>query len=197
MTSADISVLNGGAQLGDGFIEIGRNTSNLTIGTDGDGVNDADEGNIFGGFAKGGAVMMDLYSDPRTNIVIAGNWFGVAIDGVTRFTNAATFVDTFGSLSTVRFGSDFDGVSDALEGNLVFNNNPFATLFPNPSSSAEPRLLLLSSGARVSFRGNSLVNADLVPFPYADGFGGRLNNFTNYEAPYMSTNADIIPILSS
>lgn len=196
MTSADMSVLNGGLQLGDGFIEIGRNTSNLTIGTDGDGVNDADEGNVFGGFAKGGAVMMDLYSDPQTNIVIAGNWFGVAVDGVTRFTNSATFVDTFGSQSTARFGSDFDGVSDALEGNLVFNNNPFATQFPDPSTGAEPRLLLLSPGARVSLRGNMLVNADLLPFAYADGSGGGLNNFTNYAAPFMSTNADIIPILS-
>jgi len=197
MTSADMSVLNGGAQLGDGFIEIGRNTSNLIIGTDGDGVNDADEGNVFGGFAKGGAVMMDLYSDPQTNIVVAGNWFGVAVDGVTRFTNSATLVDTFRSQSTVQFGADFDGKSDALEGNVVFNNYPFADQFPTPGGATEPRLLLLSPGARVSFRGNTLVNNDLVPFDYADGTGSRLDSFTNYEAAYLSTNADIIPVLAT
>src|SRR5207249_8830913 len=114
MTSADMSVLNNGAQLGDGFIEIGRNTSNLIIGTDGDGVNDADEGNVFGGFAKGGGVMINFYSSPQTNIVIAGNTFGVAIDGVTRFTNTAAVVDGFNGQATARFGSDSDGVSDAL-----------------------------------------------------------------------------------
>ncbi|PYJ79491.1 MAG: hypothetical protein DME22_25380, partial [Verrucomicrobia bacterium] len=197
MTSADFSVLNGGAQLGDGFVEIGRDVSNTIIGTDGDGINDADEGNVFGGFAKGGAAMINLYSTPQTNIVIAGNTFGVAVDGVTRFTNTAAVVDGFTGQATAQFGSDFDGLSDVLEGNVVFNNNPFATEFPNPASAAEPRLLALSPGARVSFRGNRLVNNDLVPFSYADGSGGRLANFTNYEAAYMSTNADIIPILST
>jgi len=197
MTSADFSVLNGGAQLGDGFVEIGRDVSNTIIGTDGDGINDADEGNVFGGFANGGAAMINLYSTPQTNIVIAGNTFGVAVDGMTRFTNTAAVVDGFNSQATAQFGSDFDGLSDALEGNVVFNNNPFATEFPDPASAAEPRLLALSPGARVSFRGNRLVNNDLVAFSYADGAGGRLANFTNYEAAYMSTNADIIPILST
>src|SRR5439155_19008015 len=102
-------------QLGDGFIEIGRNTSNLIIGTDGDGINDADEGNVFGGFANGGAAIINLYSDPRTNIVIAGNSIGQSAVGSTRFPNSCTIVDGFGDLATVRFGSDFDGVSDELE----------------------------------------------------------------------------------
>src|SRR5207245_999538 len=173
-------------------VEIGRDVSNTIIGTDGDGVNDADEGNVFGGFANGGATMINLYSSPQTNIVIAGNTFGIAVDGVTRFTNTAAVVNGFSGQATAQFGSDFDGVSDALEANVVFNNNPFATEFPNPGSSTEPQCLALSPGARVSFRGNILVNNDLVPFGYADGTSGRLNNFTNYEAAYLSTNADII-----
>ncbi|MHB8524004.1 MAG: CHRD domain-containing protein [Limisphaerales bacterium] len=197
MTSADFSVLNNGAQQGDGYVEIGRDDSNCLIGTDGDGVNDADEGNVFGGFAKGGSSAINLYSTPQTNVVIAGNWFGVAVDGVTRFTNSATLVDSLGGQATARIGSDFDGVSDALEANVIYDNNPFATQFPTPASSSEPLLLKLSPGARVSFRGNKLVNADLVPFDYADGAGSRLNNFTNYAAPFMSTNADILPILSA
>lgn len=197
MTSADFSVLNNGAQQGDGYVEIGRDDSNCIIGTDGDGVNDADEGNVFGGFANGGSSAINFYSSPQTNIVIAGNWFGVAVDGVTRFTNSATMVDSLGAQARVRIGSDFDGVSDALEANVIYDNNPFATLFANPASSSEPLLLKLSPGARVSFRGNKLVNADLVPFDYADGAGSRLNNFTNYAAPFMGTNADIVPILSA
>src|SRR5678809_845668 len=74
MTNVDMSVLLDGAQLGDGFIEIGRDVSNCIIGTDGDGVNDADEGNVFGGFA-GGGVNINFYSSPQTNIIIAGNTF--------------------------------------------------------------------------------------------------------------------------
>jgi hypothetical protein len=197
MTSADFSVLNGGAQLGDGFVEIGRDVSNCLIGTDGDGVNDADEGNVFGGFANGGANAINLYSTPQTNVVIAGNWFGVAVDGVTRFTNSSTLLNSLNSTATARFGSDFDGVSDALEGNLVFNNNPFTTEFVSPSAGTEPVLFKLNPGARVSMRGNTFVNNDLVPFDYADGSGSRLNNFTNYEAGFMSTNATILPVLTN
>jgi hypothetical protein len=195
MTSADFSVLLDGLQLGDGFLEIGRDDSNCVIGTDGDGVNDADEGNVFGGFANGGANMINFYSSPQTNIIIAGNTFGVAVDGQTRFTNTATIVDGFGGQATVQFGSDFDGTSDALEANTVFNNNPFATLFPDPTTSPEPKFFALSTGARVSLRGNKLINNGPVPFAYADGSGSQQVPFSLYEAPYMDTSSNLIPVL--
>src|SRR5256884_7202513 len=74
---------------------------------------------------------------------------------------------------------------------LMIRPPPRSTLFPYTT------LFRSSPGARVSFRGNILVNNALIPFGYADGASGRLNNFTNYEAAYMSTNADIIPVLST
>ncbi len=202
MTDADFSVLNGGQQMGDGFVEVGRDDSNVIIGTDGDGTNDADEGNVFGGIANGsasGAHMINFYSSPQTNIVIAGNWFGVAVDGVTRFTNSCTIVDSFTSQATVQFGSDFDGVSDDLEGNVIANNYPFATLFPDPPGSPLPKFASIDPGARVSLRGNVLINNNIPPFSYADGLGGQLNNFTNYSAPYIDTTLTngIIPQLST
>jgi hypothetical protein len=197
MTSADFSVLLGGSQLGDGFVEIGRDVSNCIIGTDGDGVNDADEGNVFGAFANGGAVMINMYSSPQTNIIIAGNWFGLAVAGQTRFTNTATIVDGFTSQATVQFGSDFDGVSDALEANVVFNNYPFATEFPDLAFATEPNFFALDVGARVSCRGNKLVNNNLAPFSYADGASGQLAKFAAYENPYMDTSGDVlIPVLN-
>jgi len=187
-TSADLSVLN---QLGDGFIEIGRDGSNLIIGTDGNGINDADEGNVFGGMAKGGAVYFDLYNSPMTNVIIAGNWFNLGVDGVTRFDNAAPLLDSFEATSTVRFGSDFDGISDALEANRVYNiTNDFHKFFDGTGGS-------LNAGARVSFRGNVTVNNELLPYTYANGANTRLYNFTNYEAPYFDTNSDIIPTVSA
>src|ERR1035441_8740585 len=53
VTLADISVLNGGQQSGDAFVEFGSG-HDILIGTDGDGVNDADEGNVFGAYANTG-----------------------------------------------------------------------------------------------------------------------------------------------
>jgi hypothetical protein len=201
VTDADFSTLLDGAQMGDGYIEIGRNSSNLTIGTDGDGVNDADEGNVFGGFAMvGSGNMINLYSSPHTNIVIAGNWFGIGVDGVTRFTNSTPIVDTLNGSGTLQFGSDFDGVSDDLEGNVVYGNYPFSYYYPdpgNPNNPGEGQFWSVNAGARISFRGNSLVNNNLVPYSFANGSYGWLNNFTNYEALYMDTNASIIPTLDA
>ena len=195
MTSADFSALLGGSQLGDGFVEIGRDVSNTVIGTDGDGANDADEGNVFGGLANGGANMINLYSSPQSNIVIAGNWFGLAVDGQTRFTNTATIVDGFTGQATAQFGSDFDGVSDALEANIVLNNYPFADHFKDLTSDREPDAFALDPGARLSLRGNKLVNNSIMPYSYANGASTRLTSFANYETPYMDTSGDLIPSL--
>ena len=125
MTNFDPSKANGGSQRGDGYIEVGGVGDNLTIGTDGDGVNDADEGNLFGGVASRDWSNLYLWSAHATNVVMAGNWYGLAVDGVTRFTNSSVIIHGLPATAQVQFGSDFDGVSDALEGNVVYNNNPF------------------------------------------------------------------------
>ena len=179
-------------------IEIGRDASNLVIGTDGDGNTDAEERNLFGGVtAADDNQILEWYGGNRTNMIIAGNYFGVGADGVTRYTNSMRILGGFDGTTTAQFGSDFDGVSDDIEGNVIFMNNPFAELFPTPETSTVPMFATLSAGARASFRGNKWVNNNLVPFSYADGNGNRLTGFTNYSAPFMDTNADIIPILSS
>jgi len=190
------------------IIETGRENNNMVVGTDGDGLNDAEERNVFGGVSiAGDGNIIEIYGNngsdttaANTNIIIAGNYFGVAVDGVTRFTNSMTIVDAFhnqnGVNASVQFGSDFNGVSDAIEGNLIYMNNPFTTIFPDPSSSPPPPSLFnADAGARVSVRGNTMVNNGLVPFSYADGSGGRLANFTNYEAPFFETASPIIPVL--
>ncbi len=75
-----------------GMIQIGRGGDNTLIGTDGDGLNDADEGNVMSGTLpaslNGYAHSIEFYgNNPGTNIVIAGNYIGMGIDGLTRFTN--------------------------------------------------------------------------------------------------------------
>ncbi len=73
-----------------GFIAIGRSGNNTVIGTDGDGVNDANERNLFGGVLPpvfgGYDHSLEFYDpSPGTNIVVAGNFFGVGIDGQTAY----------------------------------------------------------------------------------------------------------------
>jgi hypothetical protein len=113
-----MSVLNGGAQLGDGYFECGRNTSNITFGTDGDGVNDADEGNVCGPIANGGALCLDLYgpNGQGKNRVIAGNYFNADI---TTPSPISAILDAANS-TTMRFGSDFNG-ERCLGRNLAIN----------------------------------------------------------------------------
>src|SRR5207247_10655983 len=117
-------------------IETGRVNNNMRVGTDGNGLNDAEERNVFGGVVSAGDDnIIEIYGQNGavgrcTNIVIAGNYFGVAVDGVTRFTNSMLIVDHFtrtvsGVRSDCQFGSDFDGVSDDIEANVIFMNNPF------------------------------------------------------------------------
>jgi len=187
-----------GSEQGDGDFECGGDgVANLTIGTDGDGVNDAEEGNVFGGSLDAGWYNVYMYSGPRTNIVFAGNYVGVAIDGTTRFTNTCQIVRFNSSTATGRVGSDFDGTSDTLEGNLIYSSWPFDTIYPTPVGSVPNQLLRFDPGARVSMRGNKTIGNTLIPYTYADGAGGRLAAFTNYAAPFMDTTGEIIPSLTT
>lgn len=215
MHNFDPSMANSGQQQGDGYIEIGRVADNILLGTDGDGINDANEGNVFGGVADPHWANTYLWSAHATNFVIAGNWYGVAVDGVTRFTNSSVMVHNFPSTAQVRFGSDFDGVSDALEANLVYNNYPFGFVYGMLSTNlgrSSPEVTFdggnnswfgaLNKGVRLSFRGNVSVNNNLLPCNYADGNSDLIAPFIAYEAPFMDTSSagmpsDIIPSLNT
>src|SRR5207245_6161739 len=148
--------------------------------------------------------VMEIYGNAPTNFVIAGNYVGVGVDGTTVFTNGGRYLKfmDFNKVGVLRVGSDFDGVSDAIEGNLISWNHPFRTLYgdpPNPGTVFGGAWAFLTPkvGARVSVRGNQMVNNLLAPFMYADNAGGLLATFTNYEAPFMRVAGPIIPQLSA
>jgi hypothetical protein len=167
----------------DAFIEIGRRGNNCVVGTDGDGINDAEERNIFGGATIAHEGLLEWYSGTQTNNVIAGNYFGVAVDGVTRFANSMRLMTDSPAAASFRIGSDFDGVSDELEANFIAMSDP-------PQIFGDLKL------GRISLRGNRLVNNNIAPFSYADGNGDRLVLFTNYEAPFSWTTNLIVPSLA-
>jgi hypothetical protein len=165
VTGADMSDFAAGNETSDAFCEWGG-AHDVVIGTDGDGVNDADEANIFGKYTASDADL-EFYGGGQ-NIVFAGNTFGADINGkslepghdntlnklIHKFDYGATTVQW-------RFGSDFTGVSDSLKGNLVVDSTFFDV-------SGTPATNL----SWISMRGNSITNSTSVSgssAPLGDG----------------------------
>ncbi len=182
--------------------EFGSNNG-FIFGTDGDGLNDAEERNVVGGAtAAGDSRIFEWYgtSPANTRTIIAGNYIGVGIDGLTRFTNGGPVMQLFESIkstSITRIGSDFDGVSDAIEANIISWNFPFSTLYPDllfPGLSSRWRFANIDAGAIMSLRGNVMIGNDPAPFTYLpEGLAGdstRLEKYTNQVATFMSTAGD-------
>lgn len=186
-----------------GAIEIGRGGNNTLIGTDGDGVNDENERNIFGGMlpaALGGRdQLIEFYGlNPGTNIVIAGNYFGIGVDGKTQFTNGVPIVNASGPAAQYRIGSNIDNLSDPAEGNLIANNFP-SSLFPASEYQQAPEAInffsQLTSSTAVSLRGNSMINNFPFPASPARSAGAFLTEY--YSQVLEDPAAGVTPILSS
>jgi hypothetical protein len=164
--------------------ENGRVTAGTVIGTNGDGVSDSDERNIFG------HVVYDHHGEfysSSVNAVLAGNYFGVGIDGVTPSpvsTNGAPdFVEFGGGQGQVRIGSNGDGVSDDLEGNLIVNVP--GGLF-----------IKANSATPVVSRRNKMVNCGVAAVPFAEGNNGA--QYATYYAPYLAdASQGVAPVLQS
>jgi hypothetical protein len=94
--------------------------SNNVIGTDGDGVNDAAEGNVISGNDYG--VLMEQFHTTDHN-VIAGNRIGTNADGSAAVGNALFGIFLLNNgITNTRIGTNADGVSDALERNILSGN---------------------------------------------------------------------------
>ena len=180
----------------EGNIEIGRSGNNTLIGVDGDGVNDLHEPNVFSGVIPKGMGGYDhnieFYSlSPGTNIIVAGNWFGVGVGFRARFTNGVPALNASGDSAQYRFGSDVDGVNDDFEQNIVFNNWP-TDMFP--TSGSESFFNELSTGAIVSARNNYLVNNFSFPASQFRSNGQFLIDY--YAKALNDPSAGIVPIIS-
>jgi len=93
-----------------------QGAANNIIGTDGDGVNDAFEGNVISGNQYVGVYLIDA-SQTR----IAGNIVGANAAGTAAVANGSTGIVMGGSSNTV-IGTNGDGLSDALERNVISGN---------------------------------------------------------------------------
>lgn len=193
------------------------------FGTDGDGVNDAEERNIIGGVTQANdSNTWECYGNGPDQMRMAGNYFGVGIDGVTRFDNGGPNMEWLNvykrNASSLLLGSDFDGVSDDIEANLFYWNNPFIGLYGTPPTAGPGQnadnwaFLVGPNGTRgaatwtgfIAMRGNVMVNNLIAPFDYVgnDPSQDYLTQFSFYEGPFMNTTnvskfSDLIPRLSA
>jgi hypothetical protein len=117
--------------------------------------------------------------------VVAGNRFGVGVDGVTTAPVPTSLLPNLIELpgaSSLRLGSDNDGLGDELEGNLVFKR---------------PGVSLVGGGGATTpivVRRNTLSGNDFDSFPFADGSGSR--PYAEYYLPYVVDVSGIIPTLT-
>ncbi|HYT92087.1 MAG TPA: hypothetical protein VEL76_25455 [Gemmataceae bacterium] len=98
------------------------NDSNV-VGTDGDGVNDAAEGNVISGNYAG--ILLESYpaGSFAANNVIAGNFIGTDATGMLDLGNTRMGVFFLNAGNGNRIGTNADGVSDAAERNVISGND--------------------------------------------------------------------------
>ena len=152
-------------------IENGRSTAGCVIGVSGDGINDANERNIFN--LAYYDTLTEFYSSVAENLRISGNYYGVGANGTSKAppvspeSDQPNFVSLPGN-STVLIGSNRDGVSDDLEGNLIYG---------------VPGGLFVNAGPTVPIvaRANTMSGNQFDGFPFADGSNQRV-----YETYYES-----------
>ncbi len=96
--------------------------ANNFIGTNGDDVNDATEGNLISGNNTGGNSAGVRLDDNAVDNVIAGNRIGTNADGTAAVANDYGIWVRTPTVSGTRIGTNFDGTSDAAERNIIAGN---------------------------------------------------------------------------
>ena len=113
-------------EIGGGSIITGGLGTNhhVTIGTNGDGINDANEGNLLGQ-STGNNQTISLIN--AHNCKVSGNFIGVDKTGNALSSTVGTGMGIiFWNCINSYIGTDMDGVSDNLEGNVIAGTGAFA-----------------------------------------------------------------------
>jgi len=100
------------------------------VGTNGDGVDDATEGNVIAASADDANVSVQAASDD----VIAGNFIGTNAAGTAALGGGIGIWVTSGSANT-RIGTNADGISDTDERNTISGNGDAGVLIDSGSTS--------------------------------------------------------------
>jgi len=177
--------LDSGREAGDSSVENyenGRHTTGSVIGVRGDNINDENERNVFNLAVYDH--LIEFYSN-ASNVVVAGNYFGVGIDGVSTppvpTLNTPNVLEGPGA-GSFRLGSNNDGVADAVEGNVI-------TKVPGAG------VLIAGKAVPIVARRNILSGNGFTEFLFADGANGRPYN--EYYAPYVSNADNVAPTVTT
>lgn len=103
-----------------------QESHHTVIGTDGDGQGDALEGNVISGNIYN-IYLTATGTNISTHTRIAGNRIGTTADGTQDVGLQVEGVRVYSTAFNL-IGTDGDGVSDALEGNLISGNNDFGIM---------------------------------------------------------------------
>jgi CSLREA domain-containing protein len=106
------------------LIASGSSNGAVRIGTNGDGVADDTEGNVISGNSINGIKVETISLSPG-GVTIAGNKIGTNAAGTAAIANSGNGVDVRGSAGFVQIGTNGDGVSDSVEGNLISGNGNY------------------------------------------------------------------------
>ncbi len=133
----------------DDGIRLTTNANTNRIGTNGDGSNDANEGNCIGGNGDGGAQYLGeciaineggTTANNCSGNIIAGNYLGINEAGSTALyfnptadAQRGTGIHVTNSTLTI-IGTNADGVSDALERNVISGNSDAGIVLQGSSS---------------------------------------------------------------
>ncbi len=151
------------------------------LGTDGDGVNDANEGNLITNNVGDGVFLNNADYN-----VIAGNFIGTTATGAfpssvnATNNNGITFdgLNTGDGCSNNRIGTNGDGVSDLLEGNLISGNRKNGIVLQRRGNLNQ----IGGNSIGLSLSGGSAPNGRVTssaPVFITEGNGILLNNVSN------------------
>jgi titin len=103
---------------GSAGVRIRAGATTNTVGTDGDGINDAAERNVISGNVFG--VVLD--GAGTTGNTVAGNHIGTDAAGTAAVPNTSAGVSISAGAATNLVGADGDGIADAAERNVISGN---------------------------------------------------------------------------
>jgi hypothetical protein len=132
-------------------------------GVDGDGVNDDQEGNLAAVSSNSGSSTFDMRD--VDNCTFAGNWIGVKPDGVTLVNylpggnSGHTYYPIYlGNCVGTIIGTNGDGISDALERNVIADGAVAIWVTYNFATGTNPSF----SGQPLREPGNNMVTGNYV-----------------------------------
>ncbi len=154
----------------------------MLIGTDGDGISDSDERNIIGSVQYD--VIAEFWRAGATNMVFAGNYVGVNVDGSAMADSMPTSLLDLRKQSNVRIGTNGDGVSDDVEENWIASLGAGTFIHWNGSN----RDSLGVDAAKIVARANRMENDAFAAIPLDDG---NPVGYPVYYANYIDGSVDL------